>query len=131
MIFVNVLARIADEKIREAILNGEFDNLSGKGEPLKLEDLSRVPEELRAAYTILKNAGMLPEELQLKKEVLTLQQLLNCCYDDEERRTLTRKLNEKVLRFNLLMEKRKVGAASLWGYREKIYRRLLAARPLR
>ena len=64
---------IAENKIREAIENGELDNLPCKGKPLQLDNLAHVPEELRAAYTILKNAGVLPEELQLKKEIVSLQ----------------------------------------------------------
>jgi len=119
------LARIAEEKIREAIASGELENLPGKGRPLLPEDLSRVPEELRAAYIILKNAGVLPEELQLKKEILSLQKMLACCTGEEEKTALNRRLNEKILRFNLLMEKRKIncsGAARL--YLDKVYKRL-------
>jgi len=45
---------IAERKIQEAILNGELDNLPGKGKPLQLEDESGIPKELRLAYKILK-----------------------------------------------------------------------------
>jgi DnaJ family protein C protein 28 len=43
-----------DELIEEAIRNGEFDNLPGKGKPLKL---SRNPfaQETELAYSLLKN----------------------------------------------------------------------------
>lgn len=122
---MDVLARIAEEKIREAVENGELDDLPGKGKPLLPEDLSRVPEELRAAYIILKNAGVLPEELQLKKEILNLQKMLACCSGEGEKTALNRRLNEKILRFNLLMERRKIncsGAARL--YLDKVYKRL-------
>ena len=51
---------IAEQKIQEALRNGEFDDLPGKGEPLHLEDESGIPEELRLAYKILKNADCLP-----------------------------------------------------------------------
>ncbi len=122
---MNILEMIAEEKIREAIRNGEFANLPGKGKPLQLEDLSHVPPELRAAYLLLKNAGILPEELQVKKEIIRLQDLLDCCSEEPEQRALRKQLNEKVLRFNLLMEQRGSRSAALQEYRSKIERKLI------
>lgn len=87
------IASIAEQKIREAIRNGEFDNLPGKGKPLSLEDLSHIPEELRASYIILKNAGILPEEMQLEKEIISLETRVNCCCDEDDRKVLKRELN--------------------------------------
>ncbi|MBF7084576.1 DUF1992 domain-containing protein [Desulfallas sp. Bu1-1] len=120
---MDIVAVIAENKIREAIKKGELQNLSGKGKPLKLDDLSGVPEELRASYIILKNHGVLPPELELEREIVTLKKLVNCCYHDEEKTALQKKLNEKMLRFNLLMEKRGMSAA-LRFYKDKIDRKL-------
>jgi hypothetical protein len=102
---MDILAKIAEQRIREAIERGEFDNLAYHGKPLKFEDLSGVPEHLRMGYKILKDAGVLPPELQLKKDILTLQDLINACYDDEERRSMQRQMNEKMLRYNIMMER--------------------------
>ncbi len=121
---MNILEMIAEEKIREAIRNGEFANLPGKGKPLRLEDLSHVPPELRAAYLLLKNAGVLPVELQLKKEIIRLQDLLNCCSEEPEQRAIKKQLNDKILRFNLLMEQRGSRSAALQEYRSKIESKL-------
>ncbi|MGB2971399.1 MAG: DnaJ family domain-containing protein [Candidatus Competibacter sp.] len=41
-----------------------------------MDDDSAVPEALRAAYRILKNAGFLPSELQLRKDAREAEQLL-------------------------------------------------------
>lgn len=120
---MDFLERIAEEKIKEAIERGELDHLPGMGKPLKLEDLSRVPEELRAGYILLKNAGVLPEEIELKKELITLKELIDSCTDDEEKRKLTKEWTEKKLRFHLLMEKRGRSIA-LEEYEEKIEKRL-------
>ena len=54
---------IVEARIRDAIARGEFDDLAGKGRPLAFEDLSAVPHDLRAAYLLLNNAGVLPEEM--------------------------------------------------------------------
>jgi hypothetical protein len=92
---------IAERKIQEAILNGELDNLPGKGKPLKLDDESHIPEELRLAYKILKNADCLPPELELKKEIVHLKDLLKGMEDVEERYRLTKRLNFKIMKLNM------------------------------
>ena len=56
---VTALLYLAERKIEEAIERGEFESLPGAGRPLDLDDLDPLlPEELRMAYRILKNAGM-------------------------------------------------------------------------
>lgn len=117
---MDIVAIIAEQKIREAMENGEFENLPGKGRPLVFDDLSGVPEDCRAAYIILKNNGLLTPEMELKKEIVSLQKLLNCCYDGEERLKLSGRLNEKILRFNIMMEKRGASPA-MSCYGDKIY----------
>jgi len=57
-----------DEKIREAIARGEFDHLPGKGKPLNLEAYFATPEHLRMGYSILKNADIIPEEMELLRQ---------------------------------------------------------------
>lgn len=66
----------AERHISEAQKKGVFDNLPGSGEPLHLEDNSFVPEELRAVYHMLKNAGYLPPELADHKEAMTLSAMM-------------------------------------------------------
>ena len=102
---MDILAKLAEQKIREAMERGEFDNLAYHGKPLKLDDLTGVPAHLRMGYKILKNAGILPEEMQLKKDIVSLQDLLDACYDATERSTIEKKMNEKILRYNMMMEK--------------------------
>jgi hypothetical protein len=61
---VLALELIAERKIAEAAENGEFDDLPGRGRPLELDNDSLVPEDLRMAYRILKNAGFVPAEIE-------------------------------------------------------------------
>lgn len=117
---MDIFTLIAENKIKEAINRGELNDLPGSGKPLPLEDLSHIPEDLRAGYRILKNAGIVPEEIEIKKEIISLQKLINYCYDENEKDRLTKKLNEKILRFNILMEKRKVVSPALSLYKDKI-----------
>ena len=93
--------RIAERRILEALENGEFDNLEGEGKPLNLEDDLWVPEDLRIAFHILKNAGCTPPELEARKEVVNLFSLMNTIDDDKERLKKLRELNFKLLKLNL------------------------------
>ena len=58
-----------DEKIKEAIARGEFDDLPGKGKPLDLDAYFATPEHLRMGYSILKSAEIIPEEMELLREI--------------------------------------------------------------
>jgi hypothetical protein len=62
----DAIAFVAEQKIQEALQNGEFDQLPGAGKPLMMEDLSHLPPEARMAYTILKNSGYLdaPQDMR-------------------------------------------------------------------
>ena len=66
---------LAEQRIAEAIANGELDELPGKGRPLELDDDALVPEDLRLAYRILKNAGFVPPEVQTLNEIAELERL--------------------------------------------------------
>ena len=102
---MNIFAKIAEQRIREAIENGEFDNLKGMGKPLDLGDESWIPEDLRMAYRILKNAGCLPAELELRKEVMNLRELIDTIDDNKERIKKIRELNFKLMKLNELRKK--------------------------
>ncbi|MCX8034287.1 MAG: DUF1992 domain-containing protein [Thermodesulfovibrio sp.] len=98
---IDIFQKIAEEKIREAIEQGVFNDLPNKGKPLKLEDYSWVPEDLRIAYKILKNAGCIPPEMEIRKEIIDLKELLKTIDDDEERIRRIRELNFKLLKLNI------------------------------
>lgn len=55
---------IAERRIAEAVSQGALDRLPGSGRPLDLEDAALVPEDLRMAHRILKNAGLAPREVE-------------------------------------------------------------------
>ncbi len=117
---------LSEERIKKAYKNGEFDNLPGYGKPLPPDDSSSVPENLRMAYRIMKNAGFTEEENQVKKEMMTIEDLMKKCEDQEEKKVLQKKLNEKMLRYNSMMSKRRQNTnSSLFkNYEEKINNKL-------
>ena len=100
--------RIVESRIRDAIDEGLFEGLSTEGKPLQIEDLSRMPAELRGAYSMLKHANILPEEMMLKKELVNLGDLLRACRDEGEQELLRERMNNTALRYAILMERRKL-----------------------
>ncbi|MFY4776407.1 DUF1992 domain-containing protein [Metabacillus sp. RGM 3146] len=115
---------VSEEKIKKAIKEGEFDNLPGMGKPLELEDLSSVPENLRMAYKMMKNAGMQDDEPALKKEILSIQDLIKSC-TGEEREIHEKRLLEKERQLEKLFNKRNsLRSPSSAFYKERIYKKL-------
>lgn len=117
--------RIVEERIREAQQSGVFDNLPGQGKPLELEDLSSVPQDLRAAYIMLKNAHVLPPEAQLLKEIHTLEDLLKYVEDEGERTAIARSIYWKVIRLDLL-KRRSLSLGTVRYYSRKLVCKLHA-----
>jgi hypothetical protein len=68
---------LAEQRIAEAVSRGEFEGLPGAGRPLELDDDTLVPEELRLAYRILKNAGFVPPEVEMLNEIADLERLVS------------------------------------------------------
>jgi hypothetical protein len=86
-------AGLVEQRIKQAQKEGKFDNLEGNHKPLEFND-DNIPEELRLAHKILKNAGFAPPEVELKKKIRNTEDLLdNTDYDSDEQRRIQKKLN--------------------------------------
>jgi hypothetical protein len=114
------LERIAEQRIREALERGELDNLPGSGKPIDLEDDRHLPEDLRLAYKILKNADCLPPELELKKEISNTEALLGSLPDEGEKYKQLKKLNYMVMKLN---EMRK--GSVRWEEKQRYYEKIV------
>ena len=99
--------RVVEAIIREAQARGEFDNLPGKGKTINLTEYFNTPEDVRVAQTMLKNAGMVPIEIELLQEMAALKESLGSANDEKEKAKIRKLLKEKQLQFNLLLERRK------------------------
>ena len=100
-----MFTKIVEAKIQEAIRKGEFDNLPAKGQPINLDDWAKLPEDIRAGYMLLKNAGYVPEEMQLIKEIEALRDRLANSNSDNEKANIRKKLRETEFKYNLIMER--------------------------
>jgi Domain of unknown function (DUF1992) len=105
------LEKMLDEQIEKAIAEGKFDNLEGAGKPLDLDDYFAAPEDIRAGYTLLKNNDFVPEEVELLKEIGILREKTKNCADENEKKILGKKLNERNLALTMILERnrRKTG----------------------
>ena len=97
--------KIAERRIRDALERGDFKDLPGRGRPLQLEDDSRVPEDLRLAYKILKNADCLPPEIEIKKEIRQMEDMLASLPDERERYRHIKRINYKIMQLNMMGKK--------------------------
>ena len=70
----SALRRLADRRIEEAMREGKFDNLAGRGKPMDLEPMP-ADENARLAWwaiRLMKNADYTPDEVRLRKQIDTL-----------------------------------------------------------
>lgn len=114
--------KIAERRILEAIREGALDDLPGAGQPLELEDDSHVPEDLRVAYKILKNAGFAPEEVALRKEIVQAEDLLAGMEDTRAKYRQLKKLNFLIMKLNML-RKTHTGMEKTQRYEKKLVER--------
>ncbi len=97
--------RIAEQRLRQAIEQGWLDDLPNRGERLDLEEYFATPEDVRLAYSVLKNANCLPEEIELRNEIARLERTLASLGDVDARRRTEREIADRTLRLNLLVER--------------------------
>jgi hypothetical protein len=97
-----VTLKSVEEAIRAARERGEFDDLPGRGKPLDHSAYFAQPEELRISHHLLRNAGFVPEEVELMREVGELGERLRECPDPAERTRLMREIEARRIKIDLL-----------------------------
>ena len=85
------LDALVEARIERAIERGELSGLPGQGSPLRLDEDACVAPELRLAYRILKNAGYVPEEIELRREIMSLAVLIDATEGPERTRATARR----------------------------------------
>ncbi len=112
--FINVddnagmsLEKAVEAIIREAQERGDFDNLKGKGQPIDLSAYFETPEDVRMAYSLLKNAGMAAVEVDLLGEIAALKERLSTTYDEKNRNRIKQMIREKQLQLDVMLERQK------------------------
>jgi hypothetical protein len=87
------IAFIAEQRIAEAMRERDLNSPKWKNKPLPLEDDRFVPDDLKMAYKLLKNSGYLPPEIEERKEIKKVEDLIASTEDEHERLKQMKKLN--------------------------------------
>jgi hypothetical protein len=103
---MDFISYIAEQRIREAIEKGEFEHLEGFGKPIDNSEYFSIPAEERVSYHILKNAGVIPEEVELRKRAYEISQQINQARSSKDLPDLERKRNLLETQIRLLAESR-------------------------
>jgi DNA-binding transcriptional ArsR family regulator len=103
------LSLLEDEigrKLAESVAAGELRHARSWGKPLELGDgYDETPTELRMGMKILKDAGVVPAEVELMREIETLRLALVDAGDDEAARAGRQRLSEMQQALALRLEK--------------------------
>jgi len=97
---MKLLDALVEQRIAAAAARGEFDDLPGAGAPQELNDDLLVPEEVRVANRILKNAGFVPPAVEQLRSLRHLQDELAAAGD----RTTRCRLQAKLLALDMALE---------------------------
>ena len=127
-----VLDLLAEQRIREAQTRGEFDALPGAGRPLDLDEPPLVPDDVRMANRILKNAGFVPPEVELRRERHAASRSVAEACDDTARAAALRKLHALELRIAAARPDARIdvpGARIDVKYRERVLARFESVDP--
>lgn len=108
------IAFIAEQRIAEAMRERDLNSPKWKNKPLPLEDDRFVPDDLKMAYKILKNSGYLPPEIEERKEVQRLEDLIARTEDEHERLKQMKKLNVLLMK----VDARRSFSSSIAGQEE-------------
>jgi hypothetical protein len=114
-----------EEKIKNSIEDGDFDDLPGMGKPLDLKDeLTGLSPELKMVYKTLKNAGYIPENDDKDQNSITFQGLVHSATDGmyEE---MVKGEYQKRLEFGEFVKKKKLHVNPRFStYAKKIFSKL-------
>jgi len=127
---IDAIRLIAERKISKAIQEGLLDNKEWRNKPLPTTYDSMVPEELRMAHKILKNAGYLPPEIETKKEIQQIEDLLATCEDEYIRVRQIKKLHFLVMKLNA-MKGDSVNIETQEEYYQQVVERITVNRSVR
>jgi hypothetical protein len=99
---IDAIRLIAERKISEAIEKGLLDIEAWRNKPLPTSNDSMVPDDLRLAYKMLKNGGYLPPEIETKKEIQQLEDLIAANEDEHTRLKQIKKLNYLMMKLDAM-----------------------------
>jgi hypothetical protein len=99
-VIMDILSFIAEQKITQAMQEQDFNSPKWKNKPLPLDDDRFVPDDLKMAYKVMKMGGYLPPEIEERKEIKKLEDLIAATEDEHERLQQMKKLNVLLMKID-------------------------------
>jgi hypothetical protein len=96
---------LAERQIRKAQAEGQFDNLTGAGQPLRSDFGADSVDAI--GFRIMAEAGALPREVTLRKQVEDQTRILQQTTDPADRRREMARLADLQLRLDIEQEARR------------------------
>lgn len=97
--------KIVEARIEKAKRDGVFKDLPGSGVPIAFENNDHIPEDLRLAHKILKNADCVPPEVEIRKQIRQTEDLLAGMENEKDKYCAMKKLNFLIMKLNALRDK--------------------------
>ncbi|WP_028229180.1 DnaJ family domain-containing protein [Paraburkholderia ferrariae] len=118
---MKLLDALVEQRIAAAAKRGDFADLPGAGLPQELDDDLLVPEEVRVANRILKNAGFVPPALEQLRALRDLEKELSQVSD----KAAQCRLRARLLALDMALESLRGGPMVVpHEYRRRIAERL-------
>ncbi|RQH07946.1 DnaJ family domain-containing protein [Paraburkholderia dinghuensis] len=118
---MKLLDALVEQRIAAAAARGDFDDLPGAGSPQQLDDDLLVPEEVRVANRILKNAGFVPPAVEQLRALRDLEAEIARAGD----KTAQCRLRARVLALDMALESLRGGPMVVpHEYRQRISERI-------
>lgn len=95
---------LSERQILKAKAEGQLDNLKGAGKPLNMQSGT---DSDAAGFRIMAEAGVVPREFELRKEIEALTALLRDTVEAEARKNLIRQIAQVQLRLDIEVEARR------------------------
>jgi hypothetical protein len=102
--FSETMSYSVDKLIEEWLAENKCEDLPGTGKPLNLDEYFSWPEDVRLGYSLLKNSGFLPEEVEQLREIKRLEEESRTCPEIHRRTRLERQLREEEVKLSLRLE---------------------------
>ena len=103
---LKVLEDHIGEQLRESERNGELERAPSWGKPLRFGDgYDETPIELRMPMKVLKDAGIVPPEVEALHRLAALRRDAAAATDDETRRRLAQQASDLEQRIRLRLER--------------------------
>lgn len=99
---------LIERQILKAQAEGQLDDLDGQGKPLPDRSSEALTDPaLAAGHRIMAQAGVLPEEFQIKKELDAQRKRYPTLTDPAERKAAMAKLADLEMRYNMARDARR------------------------